>query len=96
MAPAVFKTDVTRYPGQAGSIPVRLRKRFFPGNSVSSAGARVILQVAAPVPSSSDERLEMARRRRPARPRLTQPLVREDGARPYQRRFTLDRRGLPQ
>ncbi len=25
MAPAVFKTDVARYPGQAGSIPVHLR-----------------------------------------------------------------------
>ena len=28
MAPAVFKTDVARYPGQAGSIPVRLRTCF--------------------------------------------------------------------
>ena len=26
MALAVFKTDVARYPGQAGSIPVRLRQ----------------------------------------------------------------------
>jgi hypothetical protein len=25
VAPAVFKTDVAGYPGQAGSIPVRLR-----------------------------------------------------------------------
>ena len=32
VVPAVFKTDVADYVGQAGSIPVRLRQRWHGGS----------------------------------------------------------------
>ena len=45
VVPAVFKTDVADYVGQAGSIPVRLRHRWQSG---PTAGVRVVSRYMRP------------------------------------------------